>query len=291
MPAQPRFKSAEGEANFLSAYNRCLALWPVAHEAIKVSTSVGETHVNVAGSQDLPPMVLIHGAQTSSTVWYPNVEALSKHFCIYAPDVVDQLGISSPSRKLQSNQDYADWLCEVMDGLKIERAVIVGHSQGGWQAINMAILKAERIEKLVLLAPAPAIAQMNIMVLLKMLPIFIRPSKGMFYGYMQWMTTMPLGDEQPIVELFIIGAKAFTPGVLSFGATSVFSDDDLRQIKMPTLLLVGEKEVVYEAKKVLERARRLIPQIEAEIIQGGGHLFLLDQAEATNARILEFLKQ
>ena len=38
------------------------------------------------------------------------------------------------------------------------------------------------------------------------------------------------------------------------------------------------------------RARRLIPHIEAALIPGGGHLFPVDQAETTNARMLAFLK-
>jgi len=77
---------------------------------------------------------------------------------------------------------------------------------------------------------------------------------------------------------------------LPSGLWSVFSDDELRQMNVPTLLLVGEHEVVYEPSVVLERARRLMPHIEAELIAGGGHLFPVDQADATNARMLEFLK-
>jgi pimeloyl-ACP methyl ester carboxylesterase len=78
---------------------------------------------------------------------------------------------------------------------------------------------------------------------------------------------------------------------LSFGATTVFKDEELSQIKMPTLLLVGEQEVIHKPMKVLERAKRLIPEVETELIKGGGHVFPLDQAEATNARILKFLKK
>jgi pimeloyl-ACP methyl ester carboxylesterase len=289
MSTKPRFKSAEAEASFVKAYEAILALWPVAYEALKVSTSYGETHLNIAGSRDLPPLVLLHGAQISSPVWYASIEVLSRHFRIYAPDVVDQMGLSVPSRKLQAPEDYSDWLYEVMDGLGIEKAHLLGHSQGGWQAINMAIQKPERVEKLVLLAPAPAIAQMKMQVLLKMLPVFVRPTRASFRKYLQWMTSLELDETHPIVEQFFVGALAFTAGELSFGATTVFRDEELRQIKSPCLLLVGEHEVVYEPKKVLERAHRLILKIEIEIIKGGGHLFPIDQAEATNTRILEFL--
>jgi pimeloyl-ACP methyl ester carboxylesterase len=290
MSAKPRFKSPEAEASFVKAYEAILALWPVAYETAKVSTAYGETQLHMAGSRELPPLVLLHGAQISSPVWYANIEALSRHFRVYAPDVVDQMGLSIPSRKLQTPHDYSDWLCEVMDGLGLETAHLLGHSQGGWQAINMAIQKPERVEKLVLLAPAPAIAQMKMQVLLRMLPVFVRPTRASFRNYLQWMTSLELHETHPIVEQFFVGAQAFTAGELSFGATSVFRDDALRQIKSSTLLLVGEREVVYEPKKVLERASRLIPNIETGIIKGGGHLFPIDQAEATNKRILEFLK-
>ena len=59
---------------------------------------------------------------------------------------------------------------------------------------------------------------------------------------------------------------------------------------IPTLLLVGEHEVIYQTGPVLERAKRLIPRIQAELIPGGGHAFPMDQPEATNKRILDFLQ-
>ena len=71
-------------------------------------------------------------------MWYPNVGPLSRQFRVYAPDVVDQMGRSVPTRKLKTPQDCSDWLSDVLDGLHLERATIVGHSHGGWQALNLA---------------------------------------------------------------------------------------------------------------------------------------------------------
>lgn len=87
----------------------------------------------------------------------------------------------------------------------------------------------------------------------------------------------------------MIGAQSFKPQELSLGVVSVFSDEELQRIKMPTLLLIGDHNGTCRPEFELERARRLIPQIEADLITDGGHLFPLDQAEATNARILAFL--
>jgi pimeloyl-ACP methyl ester carboxylesterase len=76
---QGRFKTSEDAARYLSAYQATLALWPVPHEPLDAPTSFGVTHINVAGALELPPLILIPGAQTSSTVWYPNIEPLSRH--------------------------------------------------------------------------------------------------------------------------------------------------------------------------------------------------------------------
>jgi pimeloyl-ACP methyl ester carboxylesterase len=51
---------------------------------------------------------------------------------------------------------------------------------------------------------------------------------------------------------------------------SGFRDHELRQLSMPTLLLEGEQTPAYSAQSAIDRARELIPQIQAEIIAGAG---------------------
>lgn len=74
MSAVTRFKTPASADRFFAAYDATLALWPVPHQALEVTTRFGTTHINVAGSPDLPPLLLIHGGQISSPVWYPNIE-------------------------------------------------------------------------------------------------------------------------------------------------------------------------------------------------------------------------
>lgn len=156
-----RFRTPQGADQFLTAYDTTLSHWNVPHQALEVATSFGMTHINVAGSPDLPPLILIHGAQISSPVWYPNMDPLSRHFRIYAPDVVDQMGRSVPTRELKTPQDCSGWLTEVLDVLNLERVSIIGHSQGGWQALNMAITASQRVERLLLLSPSGSLGRMR----------------------------------------------------------------------------------------------------------------------------------
>jgi pimeloyl-ACP methyl ester carboxylesterase len=287
-----RFKTPEAAARYSAAYDATLALWPVIHNELDIPTRFGTTHVNTAGSADAPPVVLLHGAQISSTVWYANVEPLSRQFRIYAPDVVDQTGRSVPTQKLKTAEDCAGWLTDVLDALKLERVMMIGHSQGCWLTLNLAFKAPQRLERIVLLSPGPPFVRLRWQLLLRMLPVFIRPTRDTFYRFYQSFTTVPVdaGQPNPVLEQLMIGSMSYKPNELSLGMSSLFSDDELRQINTSILLLIGEKELFVDPARVLERARRVMPHIEAEMIANAGHLMPVDQADAVNDRMLAFLK-
>ena len=148
------FKTEAAEARYMAAYDAVLAKWPVAYEEITVPTLLGATHVIASGPADAPPLVLLHAAMATATVWWPNVEALSEHFRVYAVDVVGHGGKTVASRKVESRRDYADWLNDLFDGLGIARASIVGNSYGGFIAFNQAAMAPERIDRMVLISLA-----------------------------------------------------------------------------------------------------------------------------------------
>ena len=69
----------------------------------------------------------------------------------------------------------------------------------------------------------------------------------------------------------------------------IFSDDELRSLQVPTLLLIGQQEVIYDPVASVERARKLIPHIEADLIPNASHDLAYFQANLVDKRILEFL--
>jgi pimeloyl-ACP methyl ester carboxylesterase len=69
----------------------------------------------------------------------------------------------------------------------------------------------------------------------------------------------------------------------------VFNDDEFGKLKMPVLLLIGDRGILYDARSAIHRARQLIPHIEAEIISNAGHMLSTDQPEIVNEHILQFL--
>jgi pimeloyl-ACP methyl ester carboxylesterase len=289
MLAESSFKTPEGAARYLAAYNATLALWPVPHQSLDVETSFGTTHINAAGSPEMPPLILLHGFGVCSTQWYPNVEPLSRHFRVYALDELNQMGLSVAAKRLKTREDCANWLTEVLDALKLEQVSIVGHSYGGWLSLNLALAAPQRVECLVLLSPAASFASIHLPFMLHFLSAVFIPKRSMIHGFMQSTTTMPLSDNHPMIEQLIAGIKNFKGEQMGAPVVSVFSDDELRQMNIPTLLLVGDHDTSCKPKPVLERAQRLIPGIQAELVVGGGHLLPTDQADTTNSRMLEFL--
>jgi pimeloyl-ACP methyl ester carboxylesterase len=64
---------------------------------------------------------------------------------------------------------------------------------------------------------------------------------------------------------------------------------DVRAIVAPTLLLIGERETLYDPARTLAVAKARMPKITAELVPAADHIAALAQPDAVNARILAFL--
>ena len=100
------------------------------------------------------PLILLHGAGANTTMWMGDVASWSQDFRVYAVDIPGEPGESAPVRPPRVGDTYAEWLDDVLAGLSVERAAFVGNSLGGWHALDYAIRRPAKVEKLVLLAPA-----------------------------------------------------------------------------------------------------------------------------------------
>jgi pimeloyl-ACP methyl ester carboxylesterase len=70
----------------------------------------------------------------------------------------------------------------------------------------------------------------------------------------------------------------------------VLTDDELRQVRAPALVLLGEREVVYDPRAAAKRAATLIPNVKVIAIPGAGHAVNMDQPDLVNQHILEYLR-
>jgi pimeloyl-ACP methyl ester carboxylesterase len=99
------------------------------------------------------PVLLLHGASlgSSADVWTRNLAPLAAHgLRVIAPDLPGFGGTDNPADVSLSYRKK--FVLALMDTLKLERAALVGHSQAGRLALDLAFSNPERIAKIVVLA-------------------------------------------------------------------------------------------------------------------------------------------
>jgi pimeloyl-ACP methyl ester carboxylesterase len=285
------FKTPEGEAKYIAAYEATLSLWATPYEFLEVPTHWGRTHIITCGPKDGPPLVLLHGMHLSATMWFSNIAALSRNYRIYAVDTIGGVGRSVVVHPLKSRADLAGWLNAVLDGLGITQTHLLGHSYGGWLALNFALSAAsERIKRLILLAPV-GLQPFGSQFWLRGIPAMLFPRRSFITSFMKWMTIEGFVVNELFVEQFVLGMKNFRPNPHIRVLPSTFTDDELQQIKADTLLLIGEAEVIYNPAIAVNWAKQLVENIEAEVVPNASHGLPIEQPELVNERILGFLNQ
>lgn len=287
----PVFRTPEGEARYRDAYDAVLREWPVPRQELDVPTRLGTTHVIASGPAGAPPLLLLPSMAGSATLWRPNVAALAGHYRTCAVDVIGQAGKSVQTRRIRSRHDFAGWMTDLLDGLGAGRASLVGSSYGAFLALNQASLAPDRVDRLVLINPA-----------------------GTFVGGLVWaflrarVARMLRGQKKArdITDLLGDGA-VLDPADEAWGALMrvamsesarpnlvapiVFARGELRAVRAPALLLIGENERLYDARKALKRALERMPGLRGELVPGAHHLAALARPDYVNGRILEFLRQ
>ena len=281
------FRSVEGESRTVAAYDSVLARWPLPYEERDVSTRFGPTHVLISGSPGAKPLVLLHGQDSSATSWIYNVADLGRSFCLHAVDTIGDLGKSRPTRLPNNREDYACWLLDVLDQLEISAADLVGLSYGGFLAVNFAIAYPERVGHVVLLAPGiPNFGPPTLKWASFGMPMMSMPSRRTIRRFIRGASTAGYASGDPVHEQMIIGMTNMTK--VSF-MRPVFEKQELGNMHVPALLLIGDHEIMYAPKKAAERAAGLIPRLHVQIIGNAGHMLNYDQPGVVDKLISDFL--
>jgi pimeloyl-ACP methyl ester carboxylesterase len=249
----------------------------------------------ICGPKTAPPVVLLHGYMATLTMWSPNIAAFSKDYRVYAVDVMGQPGKSVPDEPVRNAADYAAWLTATLDGLGLGPISLIGMSYGAWLALDFAIAAPDRVQRLVLLSPGGGFAPMVRQFSLRGMLMVLFPTRVTVNWFMRWLgvTDRPgRTDVRSVLELTYLGLKHFRmpPETLRVVPT-VFSDGQLRAMRVPTLLLIGEHEVICDPAVALTRARELLPDIQGELVSGCRHDMCFSQHRIVDARILNFLKK
>ena len=309
------YKSEEGYSKMMSWYNRVQEEISVDHESVFVDTRFGKTHMIMAGKENQKSVLLIPGVAGCAPLWRHQINAFSDHFRVLAIDIVGQPGKSAANPPSVFNDDFTDWLEDIIHALNLDKPHIVGVSTGGTTAMDMAIRKPDLIDKTVMCGPT-GLARARLPFRQWLLTArkkntdalsddltassFSKPRSGETFGSFdrQLARGMALGTKHYRVDksLGVYNEKSsrvdFIKALKVIGKF-FFSVDKkrLKSFRNKGLLIFGEYEVLYNPWKISKRLQKLIPSLQIEIIKDAGHAAIYDQPEAVNKVVIEFLKK
>jgi pimeloyl-ACP methyl ester carboxylesterase len=241
-----------------------------------------------------PAIVLGHSFLCSGEMWEKQIPVLGESYHVINIDYRGH-GQSSSVESPFDVYDLVDDTIAILDELGVERAIWAGLSAGGFVALRAALTVPERVEAIVVADASAAAEPLYAKVKYRTLGlgarlVGLRPFVPAVAPIMFGQTT--LNENRELVEEWIPTILSMDlPSLLRFLEVIVTRDsllDRLPEIEVPALVLVGAEDraqPVFRARQIADG----IPGASLEIVPRAGHLSALEQPEAFNRALMNFL--
>ncbi len=242
------------------------------------------THVFEAGPPTAPPLLYLHGTNLGN-LWLEYHSTLSQNFHVFAPDPPG-FGFTERPDWMRDMSDYILFFRDLLDELGLDTPVIVGHSLGGWMAVEMAVWYPERVKKLVL---SNAVG-----IRVKGKPIAdlfaMAPQELLAACFDDFTAAMPLIPPEVNVDYLLAQYKQLT--TLASLAWNPNYDPKLERrlasVKTPTLVIWGRNDRLIPVAYA-ETYHRLIAHSRLVILDGTGHMPMFEKPREWCKAISDFL--
>ena len=233
-------------------------------------------------------IVFLHGSGLSHIVWSLSEQFFSsKNFNVLSIDLPGHGNSEGPC--LDSIEKITEWLEKVFDKLNLNNLIIVGHSQGCLEAIEYSFKYKKRLKKMVLIGGSyrmPVNKDLIDLALNGDSDAVKLMMKWSYEGSKKFIGGNPVEkiinsprDISEILAVDLIACNNYANGY-----------DAAKAINCPVLLVFGEldKMVNLEAGK---KFANLVKGSETYIINGCGHMIMIEKAFEMREKVLEFLKK
>ncbi|HWE36202.1 MAG TPA: alpha/beta fold hydrolase [Isosphaeraceae bacterium] len=243
-----------------------------------------------------PAVVLIHGGQLDCRMWDEQFAIFSRHFRVIRYDVRGYGGSFQPDMLYSDAEDLAG----LLDYLRVDKVHIVGLSLGGRIAIDFAVTHPSRVRSLTLAGPGLS---------------GFEPPDGAESDLRMWNIIKAARDEGPdqatalwLKDPFMAPAMEqarLVPGLRKMArenahcwlANPVLQRSPkpaaaarLGEIKVPTLLVVGDRDVP-QIKATIKTLETGIIGSRKVSIEDAGHMVNMEKPEVFNEVVLGFLRK
>jgi pimeloyl-ACP methyl ester carboxylesterase len=221
-----------------------------------------------------PPIVLVHGLAGDTTWWARNLEPLCRLTEVYALDLPG-FGRSRTQKPFSIDAEF-EALGSWLSALKVQRAVVVGHSLGGYLAALLAARSPAQIAGLVLVDPA------------------IFPPD---YGWERLgvgLLRSPFHLSLNFIPTLFRGSVRAGPVTLLRAARDLLNCtilDELRAIRTQTLLLWGDADTVVPPALSTAIKTAMPGRVTGSVELRGGHVAMWDDPQRFNKAVTGFASQ
>ncbi|RMF79585.1 MAG: alpha/beta fold hydrolase [Chloroflexi bacterium] len=230
-----------------------------------------------------PVTVMIHGAGGTHLDWPAELRRMPEANAIL-PDLPGHE--RSPGEGRTTVAGYASDIIALLDALKLERAIVAGHSMGGAIAQTLAVNHPDRLRGMILIGTG---AKLGVHPdLLKALKAMTGEALDII---MDWYWGGDLGEIEQIRRLTRKRLAAISPRVIAgdYAAANNFDiRDHLHRIKTPTLIIGGTADKMTPFK-YSEYLHEHIANSTLVKIEGGGHMMMLEQPKAVADAVQRWL--
>lgn len=234
-------------------------------------------------------ILFVHGAGSNGHTWHRQGEAIGEKQSAIALDLPGH-GRSAGVEGMRTVRDYADFIAAFLDALKIESAVILGHSMGGAIAMELALRHGARVDALILSCTA---AKFNISTerieALRAITMGRAPQAFNTDGY----------SPKTVKENFDVVREGWMEQIKTdprvrytdiVACSQVDLRADIAKIDKPTLVIAGADDqgtTPADAELIAGKIRGA----KVKIIADAGHFIPRERPAEYNAAIEEFVAQ
>jgi pimeloyl-ACP methyl ester carboxylesterase len=268
--------------------------------------AVGRQRISTLTMGNGPDVLLLHGLGGTRASLLETAAALSERYRVHAPDLPGFGSSGKPPVGRYNAAWFADIMLGLLDALEIDQAQVVGNSMGGRIAIEMALIRPERIRALGLLCPAVAWIRRGFHPIVRLL----RPELGMlphnlsrrmvasqFWSLLCNRDLMdPAVGDLMVDEFQRIYHSAGARYAFLASARNIYLEPPhgrhgfyprLAELQPPALFIWGDHDALIPAA-FSRHVAEWLPSAEQVIIPECGHVPQVERPQETNALLMDF---
>ena len=233
-------------------------------------------------------IIFLHGSGLTHIVWSLVEQFFSnKNFNVLSIDIPGHGNSEGPC--LKKIEEIADWLEKVFIKLNLEQVILIGHSQGCLEMLEYVSKHKSRVKKLVFVGGSYKMpVNQNLIDLAEngdqdavklMMKWGYEGSKKFIGGNPVKRIIQSPTDISKILAVDLVACNNYSNG-----------SNALKAIDCPTMFVFGELDKMVNLE-VGKKFANMVDNSNTHVIEGCGHMIMIEKAFEMREKILEFLQK